>query len=88
VAAPPPERALVTLRGLLHVAGVRRGTASEQPALTLDAGPKGRYVLIKRGGPSFGLPPEASRAGQHVEATGYLLGRELRYVDVRAVDRQ
>jgi hypothetical protein len=84
--ATTPARKPITLRGTLSVGPARRGTASEQPsALRLDAESGERLVLVKLGGPSFGLPPEARRAGRKVEVTGYRLDGELRYTRVEAV---
>ncbi len=79
---PPPERALVTLAGTLHLTVARRRTASEHPALVLDAGRLGRLVLTRLGGPSFGAVPDAALDGQRARVTGYLLGHELRYTEI------
>jgi hypothetical protein len=72
-------RRLECWRGTLCVGPVRRGTASQQQALLLETEHEGRFVLIKLGGPSFGLPPEAAWDGASVEVEGYRLGRELRF---------
>ncbi|MGE5151992.1 MAG: hypothetical protein ACM3II_17895 [Rhodospirillaceae bacterium] len=76
---PAPARPTVTLRGTLAVEVVRRGTASEQRALVLASDAGERLLLVKLGGPSFGLPPEARLAGRRVEVEGYRLDGELRF---------
>ena len=78
MAPTPSARKTVTVRGTLRVDTVRRGTASEQRALVLEAAGE-RLVLVKLGGAAFGLPPEAALAGREVEVTGYRLDGELRY---------
>ena len=76
---PTPARRIVTVRGTLAVEVVRRGTGSEQRALVLAGDGGERLVLVRLGGPSFGLPPEAALAGRRVEVEGYRLDGELRY---------
>jgi hypothetical protein len=84
--ATTPARKPLTLRGTLSVGPARRGTASEQSrALLLDAESGERLVLVKLGGPSFGLPPEAQLAGHVVEVSGYRLDGELRYTRIQAL---
>ena len=73
------ERRLECWQGRLTVGTVRRGTASQHQALQLETEHDGSFVLVKLGGPSFGLPCEAEWVGARVEVEGYRLGRELRY---------
>lgn len=88
IIAPMPKsasnRPIVVRHGTLNVDVVRCGTGSQQRSLVLDTDEHQRLVLVKLGGPSFGLPEEASLAGRQVEARGYLLGSELRYTQLDA----
>lgn len=83
----PDKRPVVVARGLLAVDVVRGGTASERRALVIDDERRGRLVLTPLQGHPLELPPEQALCGQRVQARGYLLGGELRYLSLEVLGR-
>ncbi len=79
------ERELVLLRGRLTHAVVQRGTASEHDSWVLDCPGHGRLALSPLDANPFERAALPAEAGAEVEAEGYLLGSELRYVRVRVL---
>jgi hypothetical protein len=79
------QRSVVTVRGELKTSVVRKGTGSEHPSLVIEDARRGRLVLTPLTGNSYELPQEQSMCGQQVEARGYLLDNELRYLSLKAL---
>jgi hypothetical protein len=77
------QRPVVIARGELKTSIVRKGTGSERMALIIEDDRRGRLVLTPLTGNSYELPQEQSMCGQRVEARGYLLDRELRYLSLK-----
>ena len=73
------------LRGRLNHAVVRRGTASEHDSWVLDSPDHGRLTLSPLAANPFERAALPAEAGAEVEAEGYLLGSELRYVSIRVL---
>jgi hypothetical protein len=82
----PTKRPVVIARGPLTVSVVRRGTASEHASLVIDDAKRGRLVLTPLQGNPLELPPQQSLCGRQVQARGYLLGSELRYLSIEPAD--
>lgn len=62
---------MITLRGLISVQQIARGSKSEQPAVVLQTAERS-WVLRRVDGPRFGVDDElAAFAGRTVEVTGY-----------------
>jgi hypothetical protein len=61
----------ITVRGVVEVSPVARGSKSEQVTVVLRTGQRS-WMLRRAGGPSFGVDADlAVWAGKTVEVTGY-----------------
>jgi hypothetical protein len=62
---------VTTVRGVVSVQRIARGSKSEQPAVVLQTADRS-WVLRRADGPRFGVDDELARwAGKTVEVTGY-----------------
>jgi hypothetical protein len=64
---------------------VRRGTGSEHLGVVLYTPEGERLILVRIGGNPFDDPETRKLDGLTIEAEGYRLGSELRYVSVRQI---
>ena len=80
---PGPGRKLVTVRGRVTSEPIRRGTASEHQGVVLETADGERLVLVRLGGNPFDDAATRELVGHEVEASGYRIGSELRFVDAK-----
>lgn len=81
-----PQRRLVKVRGRVSTSVVRRGTASEHPGVVLETAAGERLLLVRLEGNPFEDAETRRLVGHEVEAEGYRLGDELRFVRASPVD--
>jgi hypothetical protein len=77
---------MTKVRGRVTSAVVRRGTGSEHRAVVLET-PRGeRLTLVRLKGNPFDDAETRRLVGHEVEAEGYRLGNELRFVRASPLD--
>ena len=81
-----PRRPVVRLKGQVFAAVVQRGTGSEHEGVVLETPSGERLRLVRLGGNPFSDPETLRLVGRRVEAKGYRIGDELRFIDVREVE--
>jgi len=77
------QRELVCVRGRLEYGTVRRDTASEHTSWVVVSKDFGTLLLKRLGANPFEREALPAEPGCEIEAEGYLLGSELRYVSLR-----
>ncbi len=83
---PDQKRKLVTVRGRVTSQVVKRGTASEHVGVVLETAEGRRLFLVRHGGNPFDDAPTRELVGKTVDAKGYRIGDELRFVDAKVVE--
>jgi hypothetical protein len=73
------------LRGEVSVGMYGEGSKSERRALFVET-PKGRFILRRKDGPSFGDARLERYLGHTVECDGFLLGTTLLCEQIRIVE--
>jgi len=80
------SRGLERVQGLARLATVRRGTGSEHTGVVLHTPQGERLILVRLGANPFEDQETRRFDGLTVEAEGYRVGSELRYVSIREVE--
>jgi hypothetical protein len=81
-----PKRKLVRVRGRVTSEVVKRGTASEHTGAVLETAEGKRLFLVRHGGNPFDDAPTRDLVGKTVDAKGYRIGDELRFVEAKVVE--
>jgi hypothetical protein len=78
----PPR---IKVRGTLVREIVRKGTASQHESWVIQTKTHGELLLKDIDANPFELGPPPAKPGDQIEAEGYLLRNELRYLSVKPV---
>lgn len=81
----PASRPIVQVRGTVSSALIRSGTGSEHTAVVLRTDTGETLVLVRHGGNPFSDAQTKRLIGSRVDATGYRIGNELRFIEAKAV---
>ncbi len=79
------EPPCIKVRGTLVREVVRKGTASQHESWVIQTKTHGDLLLKGIDANPFELGPPPAKPGSQIEAEGYLLRNELRYLSVKAL---
>jgi hypothetical protein len=74
-------RKVSDLTGVVTRGSLGKGSKSEQDAVWIET-PEGRFVLRRKGGPSFGDRSLDKYVGKRVKCAGFIVGHSLLAEDV------
>jgi hypothetical protein len=83
VSAGSDDPPLIKVRGKLSRQVVRSGTASQHESWVLETQTHGTLLLKDIDANPFELGPPPAKPGSEIEAEGYLIRNEIRYLRVK-----